>query len=196
MIPQTYDTAILKAIAKTKKDNYIVCNIINKLKGLTMTTLYDFAMETIEGSTQSLNQYEGKVVVVVNTASKCGLTPQFKALEALYQNYKDQGLVILGFPCNQFANQDPAENTEIAAFCEKNYGVTFPMFSKIEVNGDKTAPLFEYLKEDAPGLLGSKGIKWNFTKFVINRHGQVVKRFAPKDKPEAMTNLIESLLAN
>ena len=160
-----------------------------------MNSLYDFSMQTIDGKEQPLNQYEGKVVVVVNTASKCGLTPQFKALETLYQTYKDQGLVILGFPCNQFANQDPATDEEIAAFCERNYGVNFPMFSKIDVNGDTAAPLYNFMKEQAPGLLGSKGIKWNFTKFIIDRHGKVVKRFAPKDKPEAMKELIETLLA-
>ena len=126
------------------------------------------------------------MVLIVNTASECGFTYQYEGLEALYQQYKDQGLVILGFPCNQFGHQEKGDNATIGAFCQKNYGVSFPMFAKIEVNGDGAAPLYQQLKSEAPGLLGSKGIKWNFTKFLINRQGKVVKRYAPTTKPEKL----------
>ena len=131
---------------------------------------------------------------MVNTASKCGLTPQFKGLEALYETYKDKGLMVLGFPCNQFANQDPASDDEISQFCELNYGVTFPMFAKIDVNGDGAHPLFKHLKTAAPGLLGSEAIKWNFTKFLVDRNGKVVERYAPTTEPEKIAKDIEKLL--
>lgn len=138
--------------------------------------------------------YGGKVLLVVNTASKCGFTPQYKGLEQLWQQYKDQGLVVLGFPCNQFGKQEPGNEGAISDFCELNFGVSFPLFKKIDVNGSDAHPLFVQLKQQAPGLLGSKGIKWNFTKFLIGRDGQVVKRFAPTTKPQDLTQEIEALL--
>lgn len=159
-----------------------------------MSSFYDVSAVDIEGNERSMAEFKDKVVVVVNTASRCGFTPQYKGLEALYQEYKDQGLVILGFPCNQFGKQEPGDEAEIAQFCELSYGVTFPMFAKVDVNGKNAHPLFELLKAEAPGLLGSEGIKWNFTKFLINRQGEVVKRFAPKDKPEEMQGAIKELL--
>lgn len=152
-------------------------------------------MPLLSGQTQDLFEYAGKVVLIVNTASQCGLTPQYEGLETLYQDYKDKGLVILGFPCNQFAQQEKGDEAEIGAFCQKNYGVSFPMFAKINVNGEQTAPLYQELKQAAPGLLGSKAIKWNFTKFLINREGQVIKRYAPTTKPEELKKDIEAALA-
>ncbi|MCL2916217.1 glutathione peroxidase [Shewanella corallii] len=160
-----------------------------------MSSVYDFSANTITGDSKSLSDYQGKVLLIVNTASKCGLTPQFKGLEELYQAYKDNGLEILGFPCNQFASQDPGSESEIAEFCQLNYGVSFPMFAKIEVNGDNTHPLYQYLKQEAPGLMGSKSIKWNFTKFLVNGEGKVLKRFAPTDAPEKLTADIQKLLS-
>ena len=148
--------------------------------------LQKFNMPLLDGTDQSFADYEGKVVLVVNTASQCGFTPQYQGLEQLYQQYRDEGFVILGFPCNQFKGQEPGNNDEIAAFCEKNYGVSFPMFSKIEVNGDNTAPLYHALKKEAPGLLGSQTIKWNFTKFLLGPDGNVIHRYSPTTKPEAI----------
>ena len=159
-----------------------------------MTVLHDFKATAIDGSEVSLDEYAGNVVLVVNTASACGFTPQFAGLEELYQTYREQGLTVLGFPCNQFGNQDPGSDDEIGAFCQKNYGVTFPMFSKVDVNGDHAHPLYEYLKNEAPGLLGSRGIKWNFTKFLVDKSGKVVKRYGSIDKPESMIKDIEKLL--
>lgn len=159
-----------------------------------MTTVYDFSPTDITGNTVDLSAYKGKTLLIVNTASKCGFTPQYKGLEALYQKYKDKGLEILGFPCNQFGKQEPGDATEISEFCELNFGVTFPLFSKIEVNGDNTDPLFAHLKTQAPGLLGTTSVKWNFTKFLVNKSGEVVKRFAPKDKPEALEASISAIL--
>ncbi|WP_301101137.1 glutathione peroxidase [Propionivibrio sp.] len=156
--------------------------------------LYKFTAERLQGNTQSIADYAGKVLLIVNTASNCGFTPQYEGLESLYQHFQERGLVILGFPCNQFGAQEPGSATEIASFCQKNYGVSFPMFAKIEVNGADTHPLYRYLKKSAPGLLGSKGIKWNFTKFLINREGDVVKRYAPALAPEAIAKDIEALL--
>lgn len=138
--------------------------------------------------------YAGKVLLIVNTASHCGFTPQYAALEALYQRYRERGLVVLGFPCNQFGSQEPGEAEEIASFCQKNYGVSFPMFAKIEVNGNEAHPLYQYLKKAAPGLLGSEGIKWNFTKFLVDREGKVLARYASALKPEDMADDIERLL--
>ena len=157
--------------------------------------VYDFSCLTPSGKKISLQDYAGKVILIVNTASKCGFTPQFGGLEELYQKYKDKGLVILGFPCNQFGKQDPGSNDEIMEFCQLNYGVSFPMFGKIDVNGENAEPLFKYLKKEAPGILGSEGIKWNFTKFLIDRSGAVVKRYAPKDAPKVIAADIEKLLA-
>jgi glutathione peroxidase len=156
--------------------------------------IYDFECETIEGKPVTLKEYKGKVMLIVNTASKCGLTPQYKGLQSLYDKYKEQGFTVLGFPCNQFLSQEPGTESEIVEFCETNYGVTFPMFKKIEVNGDNTHPLFKYLKEQAPGLMGSKNLKWNFTKFLINRDGEVIKRFSPKTEPETFEKEIKDLL--
>jgi glutathione peroxidase len=155
---------------------------------------YSMKLETLVGEHTNLDAYKGKVLVIVNTASYCGLTPQYKGLEALYQSYADQGLTILGFPCNQFGAQEPKGADAIATFCERNYGVTFPMFAKIKVNGADTHPLYQKLKADAPGLLGTETIKWNFTKFLVDREGNVVKRYAPKDEPEELKEGIEALL--
>lgn len=157
-------------------------------------TLDRFSAEQLQGGTKSLGDYAGMVLLIVNTASKCGFTPQYEGLEALYQRYKSRGLVILGFPCNQFGDQEPGSSNEIASFCQKNYGVSFPMFARIEVNGEHTHPLFQYLKKSARGLLGSEGIKWNFTKFLLNREGEVIKRYAPATAPAALAEDIEALL--
>ncbi|MEP5765041.1 MAG: glutathione peroxidase [Halieaceae bacterium] len=159
-----------------------------------MSNIYDFSCKTGGGQERSLEDYEGKVVLIVNTASKCGFTPQFAGLEELYEKYHEQGLVILGFPCNQFGKQDPGSNEEISEFCQLNYGVSFPMFGKIEVNGSATDPLYKHLKQQAPGALGTKGIKWNFTKFLVNREGEVLKRFAPATTPAQLETEIEALL--
>ena len=159
-----------------------------------MSEVYDFSVEVLSGEAQSLSAYKGQVVLVVNTASKCGFTPQYKGLEALYQKYKERGLQVLGFPCNQFGKQEPGNAEEIGGFCERNFGVSFPLFAKVEVNGDNAHPLFMHLKQQAPGILGTESIKWNFTKFLVGRDGQVVKRFAPKDKPESLESAIEALL--
>lgn len=159
-----------------------------------MSGVHQFSAVTIDGTEVPLQDYQGKVLLVVNTASKCGFTPQFKGLETLYKKYKDQGLEILGFPCNQFGKQDPGTNDEISQFCELNYGVSFPMFGKIDVNGDAAHPLFKYLKDAAPGMLGTQAIKWNFTKFLVDSEGRVVKRFAPKDTPQKIESEIKKLL--
>lgn len=151
-------------------------------------------MPLLSGEIQDLSEFEGKVVLVVNTASKCGFTKQYEGLEALYESYKDRGLVILGFPCNQFGEQEQGSDNEIASFCQKNYGVSFPMFSKIDVNGEQTAPLYQELKSNAPGIMGTTKIKWNFTKFLINKQGDHVIRYAPLTKPEALIKDIEKAL--
>ncbi|WP_416825960.1 glutathione peroxidase [Ectobacillus polymachus] len=157
-------------------------------------SVYDFSVKAIKGEDKSLQDYEGKVLVIVNVASKCGFTPQYKGLQALYEEYQEQGLEILGFPCNQFLGQEPGNNEEIASFCELNYGVTFPMFEKIEVNGDGAHPLYKYLCEEVPGMLGLKAIKWNFTKFLVDKKGNVLERFSPQTTPEEMKTKIEELL--
>lgn len=159
-----------------------------------MTGIYQFNFKLANGNNQPVVDYKNKVLLIVNTASKCGFTPQFEGLEALNKKYADKGLVVLGFPCNQFGKQDPGSMSEITEFCQLNYGVSFTMAEKIEVNGDQAHPLFEHLKSNAKGLLGSKRIKWNFTKFLVNRNGEVVKRFAPTDKPEAIAAAIEVLI--
>ena len=155
---------------------------------------YNLSAKTPAGKELSMSEFEGKAVLIVNTATKCGLTPQFEGLESLHQKYKDQGLVVLGFPCNQFGKQEPGDEGTISEFCELNFGVTFPLFKKVDVNGRDAHPLFVSLKKSAPGLLGSQGIKWNFTKFLLSADGQVVKRFAPTTKPEDLTAEIEALL--
>ena len=156
-----------------------------------MTTVYDFSAKTIDGKARKLSDYKGKVLLVVNTASQCGFTPQDKGLEA----YKDKGFAVLGFPSNQCGQQEPGPESEIAAFCEMNYGVTFPMFSKIDVNGEAAHPLYKYLTSTKKGLLGSEGIKWNFTKFLIDKHGNVVERYAPTTKPEELDKDVAKALA-
>ncbi len=160
-----------------------------------MQPLHDTEVETIDGIKATLRPYAGKVVLIVNTASQCGFTPQFAGLEALYQRFKDRGFVVLGFPCNQFGAQDPGSSDEIFGFCQKNYGVSFPMHAKVEVNGADAHPLFARLKSEAPGLLGSERIKWNFTKFLVDARGRVVRRYAPTTKPERIADDIERLLA-
>jgi len=157
-------------------------------------SVYDFSALDIQGNERALADYKGKIMLIVNTASKCGLTPQYEGLESLYKEYKDQGLEILGFPCNQFAQQEKGSDSEIAGFCLKNYGVSFPMFSKIEVNGEGTHPLYKFLKKEAKGILGSQKIKWNFTKFLVDQNGNVVKRFAPTVKPKDIQADIKALL--
>ena len=156
--------------------------------------LLDIACTTLVGEQKALGDFGGKALLVVNTASKCGFTPQYNGLEALWQQYRDQGLVILGFPCNQFGKQEPGDEAAISGFCELNFGVSFPLFKKVEVNGPQAHPLFVQLKRRAPGLLGSQGIKWNFTKFLVNRQGEVVARYAPQTTPEALAADIEALL--
>jgi len=157
-------------------------------------SVYDFNAVDIQGNERQLAEFKGKVMLIVNTASKCGLTPQFEGLESMYKNLQGKGLEILGFPCNQFAEQDKGTDAEIAGFCMKNYGVSFPMFSKIEVNGEGTHPLYKFLKKEAKGILGSQKIKWNFTKFLVDQNGNVVKRFAPTVKPKDIQADIKALL--
>ncbi len=149
-------------------------------------SIYDFEVKTISGEIITMNAFKNKVLLIVNVASKCGFTEQYTGLENLYQKYKDKGLVILGFPCNQFMNQEPLNEEEIKSFCSLTYGVTFPMFSKIDVNGENTHPLYKYLKEAKKGLLGSEAIKWNFTKFLVDKNGTVINRYAPATKPELL----------
>lgn len=162
---------------------------------MTTTTIYDFEARSIDGRTVSLAGYRGKVLLIVNTASACGFTPQFGGLEKLHKTYGARGLVVLGFPCNQFGSQDPGSNDEIASFCQLNFGVSFPMMEKINVNGADAHPLYQWLTAEAPGLLGSKAIKWNFTKFLVGKDGRVIKRYAPQDAPEKLTADIEAALA-
>ena len=157
-------------------------------------SIYDFKATDIQGQERALSAYKGKVLLIVNTASKCGFTPQFEGLETMYKELHEKGLEVLGFPCNQFAQQDKGSDSEIAGFCMKNYGVSFPMFSKIEVNGDNAHPLYQYLKKEARGILGTQKIKWNFTKFLINQDGKVIKRFAPTTKPEDIAKQVRALL--
>jgi glutathione peroxidase len=160
-----------------------------------MTTVYDFEALQIDGKSVPLSQYKGKAMLIVNTASACGFTPQFAGLEALHKTYGKQGLVVLGFPCNQFGAQDAGSNSEIAEFCQLNYGVSFPMMAKINVNGSEAHPLYQWLVKEAPGLLGSKSIKWNFTKFLVGKDGTVLKRYAPTDTPASLTADIDAALA-
>ncbi|KZY38502.1 MULTISPECIES: glutathione peroxidase [unclassified Oleiphilus] len=160
-----------------------------------MSDIYQFSANNIKGEEVPLKAYQGKLLIIVNTASKCGFTPQLKGLEELYLEYSEKGLEILGFPCNQFLKQDPGTDSEISEFCSLNYGVTFPMFSKIEVNGDNTHPLYKYLKSEAKGLMGSEKIKWNFTKFLVDQQGKVVKRYAPNTEPKDMVKDIDAALA-
>ena len=159
-----------------------------------MTSIQDFEAVDITGKTVRLADQVGKVLLIVNTASQCGFTPQFAGLEKLWESYKDRGLVVMGFPSTEFGRQDPGSNDEIASFCQLNYGVSFPMMAKIEVNGSAADPLYAWLKSEAPGLLGSQGIKWNFTKFLVGRDGQVIRRYAPQDTPQKLAADIEAAL--
>ncbi|HNS57629.1 MAG TPA: glutathione peroxidase [Nitrosomonas europaea] len=156
--------------------------------------IYDCGIKTMDGQDKLLDDYKGKVLLIVNTASKCGFTPQYQGLEDLYRRYKDRGFVVLAFPCNQFGHQEPGSESEIQQFCTTRYDVSFPVFAKIEVNGANTHPLYRYLKNEKSGVLGTKAIKWNFTKFLVDRSGHVVRRYAPADKPESLTGDIEQLL--
>ena len=160
-----------------------------------MTSVYDFSAQTIDGKTRTLADFKGKVLLVVNTASQCGFTPQYKGLEALHKKYSGRGFAVLGFPSNQFGQQEPGPDTEIAEFCETNFGVTFPMFSKVDVNGANAHPLYKYLTSAKKGLLGSEGIKWNFTKFMVDKDGVVIERYAPTTKPEDIEKDVERALA-
>ena len=160
-----------------------------------MSNIYQFEAELLEGETKALADYKGKVMLIVNTASKCGFTPQFAGLEKLHEKYKAQGLEVLGFPCNQFGGQDPGTNKEIGAFCQRNYGVNFPMFAKVDVKGPEAHVIFRFLTREAKGILGSRIIKWNFTKFLVGRHGEVLGRYAPTTKPDALEADIEKALS-
>lgn len=160
-----------------------------------MSNVYQFSAKTIDGREVSMRDFEGKVLLIVNTASKCGFTPQYAGLEALHKKYGPKGFAVLGFPCNQFGAQEPGDATEIASFCKLTYDVDFPLFAKIDVNGDNAHPLFQMLKREAPGLLGTESIKWNFTKFLVDKHGQVQERFGSTTKPETLGTEIEKLLA-
>jgi glutathione peroxidase len=159
-----------------------------------MTTAHEFTANSLAGRPVALGDYAGKVMLIVNTASKCGFTPQYEGLEALYQKYRDRGLVVLGFPCNQFGEQEPGSASDIGAFCQRNYGVSFPMFEKIDVNGDGAHPLYRWLKHSARGVLGTERIKWNFTKFLLDKQGRVVERFGSMRKPADLEGRIEALL--
>lgn len=167
-----------------------------KLKDNDMKSIYDFEAKSIQGDVIALSSYSGKAILVVNTASQCGFTPQFKGLESLHKTLGPKGLVVLGFPCNQFGSQDPGSNADIDTFCQTNYGVSFQMMEKIDVNGKNAHPLYAWLKEEAPGILGSEAIKWNFTKFLVGRNGQVIKRYSPQDNPESIASDIETALIN
>jgi glutathione peroxidase len=158
-------------------------------------TIYDFSADSLSGAPINLEQYRGKVLLIVNTASECGYTPQYKGLEAVYRQFKDKGVEVLGFPCNQFGKQEPGTADDIDAFCKKNYDVTFPMFAKIKVNGADAHPLYKHLKRQAPGVLSTEAIKWNFTKFLVKKDGTVYKRYAPQTTPEELAGDIEKLLA-
>lgn len=160
-----------------------------------MSTVYEFSATTIDGKPRSLSDDRGKVLLVVNTASKCGFTPQYKGLEAIYRQFKDRGFAVLGFPCNQFGQQEPGEDATIAEFCERNFGVSFPLFAKVDVNGADAHPLFKHLTSEKKGLLGSSAIKWNFTKFLIGKDGRVIERYAPTTAPEDLIKDIEKALA-
>ncbi len=161
-----------------------------------MPSIYDFEALAIDGQPVNLSAFKGQVLLIVNTASACGFTPQFAGLEQLHQSYATQGLAVLGFPCNQFGSQDPGSNEEIGAFCQRNYGVSFQMMEKIKVNGDGAHPLYQWLTAEAPGILGSKAIKWNFTKFLVGKDGRVLQRYAPQDAPKKIAKDIEAALAS
>jgi glutathione peroxidase len=177
------------------RDNITAPRAVNGSDQMAEADVWGFEAQTIAGQRVKLSRYKGKVLLIVNTASQCGFTPQFDGLQALWQAYQDQGLVVLGFPSNQFGAQDPGNNDEIASFCQLNYGVSFPMMAKIEVNGADAHPLYQWLTREAPGLLGSQAIKWNFTKFLIGRDGKTIKRYAPQDEPAKLVADLEAALA-
>jgi len=179
---------------RARNDSY-TSSIKTPLQEHPMSSIYDFEAQQINGQDIALSEYRGKVMLIVNTASKCGFTPQFGGLEELHKAYTGKGLVVLGFPCNQFGSQDPGADGEIAEFCQVNYGVSFPMMGKIDVNGPAAHPLYKWLSAEAPGLLGSKSIKWNFTKFLVGKDGQVIRRYAPTDKPADLAKDVEAALA-
>lgn len=172
----------------------LILSLNTLAKDVQMKTIYDIKVKTINGEETTLEPYKGKVMLIVNVASKCGYTPQYDGLETLYKKYMDAGLVVLGFPCNQFGSQEPGSEAEIQNFCRVNFGVTFPMFSKINVNGEETHPLYRYLKSEQPGILGTEAIKWNFTKFLVDKQGNVVERFGSSTKPKELEEKLESLL--
>ena len=161
---------------------------------VSTASVYDFSAPLLDGNTVNLDEFRGRVLLIVNTASQCGFTPQYAGLESLYRDYKDRGLEVLGFPCNQFGEQEPGSAEQIGAFCEKNFGVSFPMFAKIDVNGPNAHPLYQFLKGEKSGIFGTDAIKWNFTKFLVDRQGKVVDRYGPSTEPKAMTGAIEALL--
>jgi glutathione peroxidase len=161
---------------------------------MSPTQIYDFKVKDIKGQTVSLDSYRGKTLLIVNVASRCGFTPQYRGLEDLYQQFKEKGLVVLGFPCNQFGAQEPGSESEISTFCSTEFGVTFPMFAKVDVNGTGAAPLFSFLKAGAPGILGTEAIKWNFTKFLVDKNGKILKRYAPKDDPAVIVKDVAQIL--
>jgi glutathione peroxidase len=160
----------------------------------SMSSIYDTKLRDRTGESIAMDSYRGKVLLIVNVASRCGFTPQYAGLQKLYERFRDRGLEILGFPCNQFGGQEPGSDAEIGQFCSLNYGVTFPVFSKIQVNGPEAIPLYQFLKKEAPGLLGTEAIKWNFTKFLVDRNGKIIDRFAPTSTPESLESAIEKLL--
>lgn len=162
----------------------------------TTATIYDFEAQSIQGQAVRLADYRGKVLLIVNTASQCGFTPQFEGLEALWRRYGERGLVVLGFPCNQFGSQDPGTHEQIASFCQLNYGVSFPMMAKVDVNGPQAHPLYQWLVQQAPGVLGTRAIKWNFTKFLVGRDGRVIKRYGSIDTPKGLSDDIEQALSS
>ncbi|MCR9142570.1 MAG: glutathione peroxidase [bacterium] len=161
---------------------------------MATNSIYDIEVETLGGAKESIGDRKDQVLLIVNTASKCGFTPQYEGLEKLYKKFKDRGLVVMGFPCNQFGQQEPGSSDDIESFCQVNYGVSFPMYAKVDVNGDSAHPLFQFLKKEKKGVLSTEGIKWNFTKFLVNRQGEVVNRFAPNSTPESLEKDIEKLL--
>jgi glutathione peroxidase len=185
----------IAALHKTVTHDTIPIEFPNRKTRPMAQTLYDFDAVNIQGKPVKLSQFKGRALLIVNTASACGFTPQFAGLEALHKAHGESGLVVLGFPCNQFGAQDPGNNGEIAEFCQLNYGVSFPMMAKVDVNGADAHPLWAWLSAEAPGLLGSKAIKWNFTKFLVGKDGQVIKRYAPQDAPESLTKDIAAALA-
>lgn len=179
---------------KTLLSSLMILSLYTYAKDTPMNTIYDFKVKSIDGKETRLEPYKGKVMLIVNVASKCGFTSQYEGLEALYKKYKEKGLVVLGFPCNQFRSQEPGSEAEIQNFCRVNFSVTFPMFSKIKVNGDNTHSLYVHLKSEQVGILGSESIKWNFTKFLVDKQGNVVERFGSSTKPKALEEDIEKLL--